>query len=194
MTEYSQTDSYYTVNRVNLGIGLKFFVQRQEAKLNKHILNVSDQRLLALAWQRNLPFVTTWCIQEQHIDHYEHVNNVAYVSQLETLAWQHSNYLGLSMQEYKQLDRGMVIQQHVLNYELASHLHDDIACATWIVSCDNKLRLSREFQFISLRTQKTVFTAKTHFVCVSLSTGSPKKMPKQFVEIYGSAASPHQLG
>jgi acyl-CoA thioester hydrolase len=156
------------------------------------ILNVSDQGMLALAWQRNLPFVSTWHIQEQHIDHYEHVNNVAYVSQLETLAWQHSNYLVLSMHKYKQLDRGMVIQQHILNYQIASHLHDEIACATWIVACDNKLRLSREFQFISLRTQKTVFTAKTHFICVSLSTGAPKKMPNEFVEIYGNAASTHQ--
>jgi acyl-CoA thioester hydrolase len=154
------------------------------------ILNVSDQGMLALAWQRNLPFVSTWHIQEQHIDHYEHVNNVAYVSQLETLAWQHSNYLGLNMHKYKQLDRG--IQQHILNYQIASHLHDEIACATWIVACDNKLRLSREFQFISLRTQKTVFTAKTHFICVSLSTGAPKKMPNEFVEIYGNAASTHQ--
>jgi len=189
-------DSYYTVNRVSLGIGLKLFVQKQEAKLNKQtqqLLNISDDRLHALAWQRNLPFVSTWHIQQEHIDHYEHVNNVAYVAQLETLAWQHSNYLGLSMQEYKKLDHGMVIQQHVLNYQLASHLHDEIACATWIVACDNKFRLSREFQFISLRTQKTVFTAQTHFVCVSLSTGSPKKMPGEFVQIYGNAASPHQL-
>ncbi|GAC30328.1 acyl-CoA thioester hydrolase [Glaciecola pallidula DSM 14239 = ACAM 615] len=190
-------NTYCTVNRVNLGIGLQIFVQKQEVKLNKpaqQILNVNDERISALAWQRNLPFVNTWHIQQEHIDHYQHVNNVAYVSQLETLAWQHSNYLGLSMQEYKNLDRGMVIQQHVLNYQRPSHLHDEIACATWIVACDNKCRLSREFQFISTRTQKTVFTAQTHFVCVSLTTGSPKKMPREFVGIYGDAASAHQLG
>ncbi|MFT6328767.1 MAG: acyl-CoA thioester hydrolase [Bermanella sp.] len=190
-------NSYCTVNRVNLGTGLQIFIQQQEAKLNKpvqQIQNASDERLSALAWQRNLPFVNTWHIQQQHIDQYKHVNNVAYVSQLETLAWQHSNYLGLRMQEYKSLDRGMVIQQHVLNYQRASHLHDEIACATWIVSCDNKCRLSREFQFISIRTQKTVFTAQTHFVCVALSTGSPKKMPREFMAIYGNAVSAHQLG
>lgn len=187
-------DSHYTVNQVTLGVGLKLFVQQQEAILNKHtkrIMNISDESLSALAWQRDLPFIDTWHIEQEHIDHYEHVNNVAYVSQLEKLAWQHSNYLGLSMQEYKELDRGMVIQQHVLNYQRASHLNDKIACATWIVACDQKFRLSREFQFISLRTEKTVFTAQTHFVCVSLSTGSPKRMPSEFAEIYGNAASSH---
>jgi acyl-CoA thioester hydrolase len=64
--------------------------------------NTSDEQLSALAWQRNMPFVNTWHIQ-----------------QLETLAWQHSNYWGLRMQEYKSLDRGTVIQQHVLNYQRA---------------------------------------------------------------------------
>lgn len=134
-----------------------------------------------------MPFVSEWDIQQQHIDHYDHVNNVAYVSQLEKLAWQHSEYLGLSMLTYKALDRGMVIQQHVLNYKLASHLGDRIVCATWIISCDEKCRLSREFQFISMKTGKTVFTAQTHFACVSLATGRPKKMPKEFIDIYGKA-------
>lgn len=161
-------------------------------KNTRQILNTSSEALCVLPWQRTQPFVSTWHIQQEHIDHYDHVNNVAYVSQLEALAWQHSNYLGLSMQEYKTLDRGMVIQQHVLNYQLASHLGDEIACATWIVTCDKKFRLSREFQFISMRSQKTVFTAQTHFVCVSLKTGSPKKMPAEFIDIYGKAASLHQ--
>ena len=158
----------------------------------RQILNSDAQHLAALPWERDLPFVNTWTIQKEHIDHYEHVNNVAYVSQLETLAWQHSNALGLSMQKYKSLDRGMVIQQHVLNYKLPAHLGDDIACATWIVSCDLKFRLSREFQFISRHSKKTVFTAQTHFVCVSLSSGAPKRMPPEFSRVYGQAASAHQ--
>jgi acyl-CoA thioester hydrolase len=163
--------------------------------LNKHqtrLLNINDPLLASLPWIRNAAFVSTWKIKQNHIDHYEHVNNVAYVSQLEVLAWQHSNFLGLSMQEYKNLDRGMVIQQHVLDYQMAAHLDDTIACATWIVSCDKKFRLSREFQFISMKNSKTVFTAQTHFVCVSLSTGTPKKMPKEFIDIYGNAADSHQ--
>lgn len=145
----------------------------------------------SLAWERPGAFVSLWTIQAQHIDHYEHVNNVAYVSQLEALAWQHSNYLGLNMQDYRRLDRGMVIQQHVLNYHLAAHLDDELACATWITDCDSKFRLSRAFQFISLKHQKTVFTAQTHFVCVSLSRGTPKKMPTEFVNVYGQATKEH---
>lgn len=161
-------------------------------KQSRQVLNSADEALTQLPWQRELPFVSLWTIEEDQIDHYEHVNNVAYLSQLEKLAWQHSNSLGLSMQQYKTLDRGMVIQKHILNYKLAAHLGDVIACATWIVMCDSKFRLTREFQFISMKNHKTVFTAQTHFVCVSLSTGAPKKMPKEFSHIYGQAASVHQ--
>ena len=153
-----------------------------------HELKRDSEYYASLAWERPGAFVSLWTISEQHIDHYEHVNNVAYVSQLEALAWQHSNHLGLSMQDYRRLDRGMVIQQHILNYHLATHLGDELACATWISDCDSRFRLSRAFQFISLKHQKTVFTAQTHFVCVSLSRGTPKKMPSEFTDIYCTAS------
>jgi acyl-CoA thioester hydrolase len=148
-----------------------------------------EHALRQLEWERPNPYIDVWRIENSHIDHYNHVNNVAYVSQLEALAWKHSNALGLSIQSYREADRGMVIQQHVLNYHLAVHLGDEIACATWITSCDKKFRLSRQFQFISLKNTKTIFSAETHFVCVSLSKGLPKKMPPHFASIYGEAAN-----
>ena len=140
-----------------------------------------------LAWQLPNPFISQWSIRPEHIDHYGHTNNVAYLSRLESLAWEHSSSLGLCFEDYKALDRAMVITQHELNYHLASHLGDELACATWLVHCDNKLRLGRRFQFINLKNKKTIFTARTEFVCVSLQTGTPKKMPQDFIEIYGKA-------
>ena len=140
-----------------------------------------------LPWQLPNPFVSLWKIQDAHIDHYQHTNNVAYLSRLESLAWEHSQSLGLQFDDYQALDRAMVITQHQLNYHAPSHVCDKLACATWIVACDKKFRLSRRFEFINLATQKAVFTAKTDFVCVSLKSGIPKRMPKQFAETYGNA-------
>ncbi len=136
--------------------------------------------------------MSTWQINDTHIDHYRHTNNVAYLTQLEQLAWKHSQSLGLSFGDYEKFDRAMVITQHQLNYHLASHLHDQLACATWIVACDNKYRLSRQFQFININTNKTVFSALTHFVCVSLTSGLPRRMPAQFLAIYGKAVISHR--
>ncbi len=145
------------------------------------------EHLKDLEWQIPHPYISDWTIKSEDIDHYYHTNNIAYLKRLESLAWEHSNTLGLNFEEYQRLDRAMVITKHDLNYHFATHLNDVIAVATWIVYCDKKFKLNRYFQFINTFSKKTVFTAKTEFVCVSLSTGTPKRMPLEFSEIYGNA-------
>lgn len=172
--------------------------QLKTDELNSHIDDelATHTHAHTLKWKYPHPFVRAWRITQEHIDHYQHTNNVAYLSRLERLAWEHSRSLGLEFSDYQTLDRAMVITQHKLQYHAPSHLNDELACATWIVKCDNKFRLSRCFEFIKLADNrkneekgdaKMVFSAQTDFVCCSLSTGMPKKMPKAFAEIYGSA-------
>ncbi len=140
-----------------------------------------------LPWHHPAPFVETWTVEQAHLDHYQHVNNVAYLAQLEKLAWAHSNALGLTFDDYAACDRAMVIRRHELDYLQPSHFGDTLSCATWIIHCDGRLTLTRQFQFICNRRQKTVFEAKTQFVCASLSTGKPKRMPETFRARYGDA-------
>ena len=140
-----------------------------------------------LVWQFPHPFVCQWQINPEQIDHYNHVNNVAYVSQLERTAWAHSNALGLSIEQYQDLDRGMAISRHEIDYLAAAVLGDTLACATWIVACDNKLKLVRQFQFIRVSDGLTMLKARTEFVCIALSSGKPKRMPKIFSETYFNA-------
>ena len=167
----------------------------KQNEVNKATLNkqssINHEKASALPWQYPQPFIGTWVIGDDSIDHYQHTNNVAYLTRLEKLAWEHSNTLGLDFEDYQRLDRAMVITQHELNYHLPTYLGDTLACATWIVACDNKFRLSRRFQFINLASLKTCFSATTHFVCVSLSKGAPKRMPPEFMDTYTKAASLH---
>lgn len=147
----------------------------------------------AFAWQRPFPFISQWKIEPESIDHYYHTNNTAYLKRLESLAWEHSNALGMNFENYRDLDRAMVITKHELNYHFATHLNDELAVATWITHCDKKFRLTRFFEFINVFTQKTVFTATTDFVCVCLSSGAPKRMPKEFIEVYSNANQATQM-
>lgn len=141
----------------------------------------------AFNWQYPQPFIYRWQVTAEQIDHYGHANNVAYVSQLELTSWAHSNALGLSIEQYKQLDRGMAISRHEINYLAAAYLHDQIDCATWIVECDKKLKLAREFQFIRHSDGLCLLTARTEFVCIALSSGRPKRMPAEFSQPYSEA-------
>ncbi len=141
-------------------------------------------------WQSPDPFVVSWKIQEQDIDHYQHVNNVAYLSQQENVAWQHSQSLGLSFEDYKALDRAMVIVRHELDYVKPAFREDELLCATWIVACDGRLQLTREFQYIRANTGETLYRGKTRFICVKLSSGQPARMPRPFADIYQGAVIP----
>lgn len=145
-----------------------------------------------MSWHLPNPFLCTWQVTPEQIDHYQHANNVAYVSQLEVTSWTHSKHLGLSIEQYQTLDSGMAIIRHEIDYLAAAHVNDLIDCATWIVRFDNKLKLARQFQFIRRSDQLTLLTARTEFVCIALSTGKPKRMPKEFVDIYGPASLPFQ--
>lgn len=138
-------------------------------------------------WLMPEPFITQWTIAKAQIDHYNHANNVAYVSQLERTAWAHSNALGLSIEQYQALDRGMAISRHEIDYQAAALLGDTLLCATWIVACDKKLKLTRQFQFIRQSDGLNMLKARTEFVCIALSSGRPKRMPDIFVSTYGQA-------
>lgn len=138
-------------------------------------------------WTYPNPFTIDWTVDESQIDHYNHVNNVVYVQQLEALSWAHSNRLGLTIEEYQQLDRAMVIRRHSIDYLAAALKGDTLTCATWIVLCDKKLRLNRYFEFVRHSDNKIVLAATTEFICTTLSSGKPIKMPTKFIDIYGSA-------
>lgn len=133
------------------------------------------------------PFTCQWQITEEMIDHYGHVNNVAYVKQIETTAWLHSNSLGLSIGQYQALDRGMAIRTHHLEYHHPLHLNDNVICATWITLCDGKASLHRRFEMVNTATGHCVFSAETQFICIALSTGKIKRMPGEFIEAYSTA-------
>lgn len=140
-----------------------------------------------IRWLYPGPFITEWQIEQEHIDHYRHVNNVAYVSQLEKTAWAHSNSLDLTIEKYQDLDRGMAISRHEIDYLAAAVLNDRLLCATWIVECDHRLKLTRQFQFIRQSDGLTMLKARTEFVCIALSSGKPKRMPEIFATVYGQA-------
>lgn len=140
-------------------------------------------------WLLPRPHIIDWQIQTTDIDHYHHVNNVAYVAQLEKVSWSHSNALGLDIQTYQHLDRGMAISKHTIDYHAAAVLGDKLLCATWIIECDSRLKLSRQFQFIRDRDEMTLLTARTDFVCIALSSGKPKRMPREFSAIYSPACA-----
>jgi acyl-CoA thioester hydrolase len=140
-----------------------------------------------MLWDRPSPFSIQVKVKAADIDGLRHTNNAVYVKWCEQVAWAHSESLGLDLACYQQLDRAMVITRSEFDYLRASQLGDDIAVATWITDCDQRLMMERHFQVIRLADEVTLLRARMDFACVELSSGKPRRLPVEFLDGYGVA-------
>ncbi len=155
-----------------------------------HPFENPDERLSgrqSVNWDLQNPFIENVQVQPEDIDELGHANNAVYVQWLERCAWQHSKSLGLGLPEYQQLNRAMVVMRHEIDYLAAAYEGEELQMATWIVSWDSKLRMTRRFQLVRPADGVTLLRAATTFACVELSSGRPRRMPVEFIEGYGRA-------
>lgn len=140
-----------------------------------------------MSWQWPAPFVIDLEVLPAHIDGLRHVNNVVYVGWLEDCAWRHSQSLGLGLDEYRRLDRAMAVLRHEIDYLASARLGERLQMGTWIVESYRGLKMTRQFQLLRPADGVTLLSAQTTFVCIELSSGRPRRMPKVFMERYGRA-------
>ena len=137
-------------------------------------------------WAYADPFFLDRLVSENDIDELLHTNNTVYVHWCQEAAWAHSKQLGLDIERYKELDRAMAITYSEYKYLQASNVGDKVKIGTWIVSWDKKLTMKREFQIIR-EDGATLLRGAMHFACIEISTGKPRRLPKEFIAGYGPA-------
>ena len=137
-------------------------------------------------WDHADPFFLDRLVSENDVDELLHTNNTVYVHWCQEAAWAHSKQLGLDIERYKELDRAMAITYSEYRYLRASNVGDKVKIGTWIVSWDRKLTMKREFQIIR-EDGATLLRGAMHFACIEMSTGKPRRLPKEFIEGYGPA-------
>ena len=140
-----------------------------------------------MGWDLAKPFIIDLQVAPEDIDGLGHANNAVYVSWLERCAWRHSQRLGLDLTEYRRLDRAMAVSRHEIDYLASAYEGDELQLATWIVDCDQRLRMTRHFQLVRPCDGVTLLRAQTTFVCIELSTGKARRLPPEFLEGYGPA-------
>ena len=73
-----------------------------------------------MSWDQADAFTIDLQVQSEHIDELGHANNAVYVTWLERCAWQHSQSLGLGIDDYRRLDRAMAVLRHEIDYLAAA--------------------------------------------------------------------------
>jgi acyl-CoA thioester hydrolase len=138
-------------------------------------------------WDLPRPFTQPLRPQAAHIDGLNHTNNAVYVQWCEQVAWAHSEALGLSLDDYRRLDRAMAIRHGSYDYLLPTLEGEDLTLATWLSASDGKLTMERRFQLRRDRDGVTVLRGRWELVCIELSSGRARRMPEAFCNIYLAA-------
>lgn len=149
--------------------------------------NLNTNASTDISWDFPLPFTLQRIPARQDIDGLNHTNNAVYVQWCETIGWAHSESLGLSLSDYKRLDRAMAIRQAEYDYLLPSTLGENLLLATWLTDSDGKLSMQRRFQLLRESDHAVIFRAKWHLVCIEVSTGKARRMPPEFCQKYEPA-------
>lgn len=140
-----------------------------------------------MAWDYPHAFLLPLAPRADDIDGLNHTNNAVYVQWCEQIGWAHSETLGLSLADYKRLDRAMAIRRGEYDYLLPTFLNEQLTLATWLLASDGKLTMERRFQLVRDSDQATILRGRWELVCIELSTGRPRRMPAEFSRIYLSA-------
>lgn len=147
---------------------------------------------LQTLWDHPQPHTLQARVDAADIDGLDHTNNAVYVKWCEQVAWSHSVALGLDLAVYRTLDRAMAITDSEFHYLQASREGDEIVAGTWIVEWDGRLTMRREFQILRPADGVTLLRGAMRFACIEISSGRPRRLPREFIEGYGPAVLGNQ--
>lgn len=141
----------------------------------------------AEGWDYPSPFIVNLTVKPEHIDDFQHTNNVVYLSFMAKTAWDHSKALGLDFETYRKLGKGMVVRRHEMDYFAPSFEGEALRMGTWITGNDGRLRLRRRFQLIN-EQGATLLRGLSDFVCMNIESGRAVRMPPEFAATYALTA------
>jgi acyl-CoA thioester hydrolase len=141
-------------------------------------------------WDHPLPFMLALTSQPSDIDGLGHTNNAVYVQWCEQAGWAHSEALGLSLADYRRLDRAMAIREGRYEYLLPSFEGEALVLGTWLTASDGRLTMERRFQLRRASDGVTLVRGRWSLVCIEISSGKPKRMPAAFLSAYEAVVVP----
>ncbi|QKI88830.1 acyl-CoA thioesterase [Thiomicrorhabdus xiamenensis] len=125
-----------------------------------------------------------YTVQKSDLDFLGHVNNKSYLDWMEKLAWSHAVSVGIDKPLQRKLNRILAIYEHQMRYLASSYEGDRIALKTWVGKRIGCCQRERFFEFVRLSDNKTVFEANSIYVCITLDSHRPKKIPQEFIDPY----------
>jgi acyl-CoA thioester hydrolase len=137
-----------------------------------------------LVWDLPEPFCIELEVDSSHIDRLGHANHSVYLQWCEQCAWEHAESVDAGWALWNSLDRAMAVLAAHLEYLRPAFEKDQLIIGNWVIVNDQRLRATRQFQIIRPADGETLLRAKLNYVCIGISSGRPKRIPKEFIAAY----------
>lgn len=136
-----------------------------------------------------MPAVYEWkyTVPEDDIDGMGHVNNMAYVKWLVTVAVDHSSVQGWPPERYHELGYGWVVRRHIIEYLLPAFQGEDLVIQTWISEL-KRVKCQRKYRIVRPSDGKKLVTAVTDWAFVSRETQSICRVPEELTTAFAVVA------
>lgn len=127
-------------------------------------------------------------ITQLHVRHYEldtlgHVNNAVYQNYLEQAAIEHSEYLGLNLERYRELGGVFVIRHVEIDYLRPAVAGDRLEIATWIQEMRGT-RAIRRYEIRKQGSEDLLVTAEALWVWVEFKSMRPRAIPSVLLDTF----------
>lgn len=126
-----------------------------------------------------------------HIDLMGHANNCEYLKWMEQAAWDHCDSIGMGFKNWLKLGYGWVVHHTELDYLAPAFEGDELIVATWVSHSDEKLSITRQYQILRKHDGKTLLRGSNRWICVSLKTQKPCRMPEEFKQSFKAIGYSH---
>ncbi|MCC5655421.1 acyl-CoA thioesterase [Nostoc sp. XA010] len=139
-----------------------------------------------------LPFKILLRVRHYEMDALGHVNNAVYQNYLEQAAIEHSEYLGLTLDVYRQVGGVFVMRRVEIDYLRPAVAGDTLEVTTWL----KEMRGTRALRCYEIRKQNQdnlLVTAEALWVWVDAQTMRPRPIPSvmldKFLQIQNSGVT-----
>ncbi len=136
-----------------------------------------------------LPFKTMLRVRHYEMDALGHVNNAVYQNYLEQAAIEHSEYLGLTLDVYRQVGGVFVMRRVEIDYLRPAVAGDTLEVTTWL----KEMRGTRAFRCYKIRKQNQdnlLVTAEALWVWVDAQTMRPRPIPSVMLDKFLQIQNP----
>ncbi|MBD2247132.1 thioesterase family protein [Nostoc sp. FACHB-888] len=136
-----------------------------------------------------LPFKTLLRVRHYEMDALGHVNNAVYQNYLEQAAIEHSEYLGLTLDVYRQVGGVFVMRRVEIDYLRPAVAGDTLEVTTWL----KEMRGTRALRCYEIRKKNEdnlLVTAEALWVWVDAQTMRPRPIPSVMLDKFLQIQNP----